>query len=224
MSKTVNCATITTNRLVDEEDSMTQYTFKPNDFKVFDVDGLDARMEALDKYIRPQLRELGEYFTQFLETETGETFYAHVAKHVRRSVNPPSDTWVAFATNKRGYKMEPHFQIGLFRDQLFVMYGIMHEGKDKEEKVKTFEEHFDYLKQLPDDYSLSLDHMKPEKKYIKDLTDEEIQAAIDRVKNVKKGELFVARTLDPSDYRLKKDQAFLYFLEDTFKHLLKFYQ
>ena len=37
----------------------------------------------------------------------------HVAKHARRSVNPPIDTWVAFAPNKRGYKMLPHFQIGL---------------------------------------------------------------------------------------------------------------
>ncbi|MCU5745656.1 DUF1054 domain-containing protein [Staphylococcus sp. SQ8-PEA] len=203
---------------------MTLYTFKPNDFKVFEVDGLDARMEALNEHIRPQLQELGEYFSQFLETETGEVFYPHVAKHARRSVNPPKDTWVAFATNKRGYKMQPHFQIGLFRDQLFVMYGVMHEAKDKEEQVKVFEEQLDYLTSLPEDYCLSLDHMKPEKKYIKDLSTEDIQSAIDRVKNVKKGELFVARTLDPNDYRLKKDQAFLYFLEDTFKHLLRFFK
>lgn len=27
---------------------MTQYTFKPKDFKAFEVEGLDARMEALN--------------------------------------------------------------------------------------------------------------------------------------------------------------------------------
>ncbi|HGZ4547455.1 DUF1054 family protein, partial [Staphylococcus aureus] len=110
---------------------MTKYTFKPKDFKAFNVEGLDARMEALNEYIRPQLRELGEYFSDFFTSQTGETFYPHVAKHARRSVNPPKDTWVAFATNKRGYKMLPHFQIGMFEDQLFVMFGIMHEAKDK---------------------------------------------------------------------------------------------
>ncbi|MCE5037778.1 YktB family protein [Staphylococcus auricularis] len=202
---------------------MTTYTFKPNDFKAFTVDGLDGRMEAISERIRPQLNALGDYFSQFLETETGEVFYPHVAKHARRSVNPPHDTWVAFSTNKRGYKMQPHFQIGLFEDQLFVMYGVMHEAKNKADQVKTFEKHFDTLKQLPEDYSLALDHMKEDKEPIHSLSENELQQAIDRVKNVKKGELFVARTLDPSDEQLKTDKAFLAFLEDTFKQLVQFY-
>lgn len=37
---------------------MTQYTFKPKDFKAFEVEGLDARMEALNEYVRPQLNQL----------------------------------------------------------------------------------------------------------------------------------------------------------------------
>ncbi|WP_397261357.1 DUF1054 family protein [Peribacillus simplex] len=28
---------------------------------------------------------------------TGDEMYPHVAKHARRKVNPPNDTWVAFA-------------------------------------------------------------------------------------------------------------------------------
>lgn len=36
---------------------MTQYTFTPKHFKAFDVEGLDERMEALNKYIRPQLHQ-----------------------------------------------------------------------------------------------------------------------------------------------------------------------
>jgi uncharacterized protein YktB (UPF0637 family) len=53
--------------------------------------------------------------------------------------------------------MLPHFQIGLFRNQLFIMFGIMHEGRNKEEKVKIFDKHFDKLTSLPSDYSVSLD-------------------------------------------------------------------
>ena len=62
---------------------MAKYTFKANDFKAFTV-GLDNRMEALNKHVRPQLHELGEYFSQYLEATTGEVFYPHVA--ARRSV------------------------------------------------------------------------------------------------------------------------------------------
>ncbi|UMT76609.1 YktB family protein [Staphylococcus roterodami] len=202
---------------------MTKYTFTPKDFKAFDVDGLDARMEALNEYIRPQLHQLGDYFSDFFTSQTGEIFYPHVAKHARRSVNPPKDTWVAFATNKRGYKMLPHFQIGMFKDQLFVMFGIMHEAKDKASRAKVFERNFKAIKQLPDDYRVSLDHMKPDKPFIKDLTDDELKEAIQRAINVKKGEFFIARAITPQDKRLKSDKAFLAFLEETFDQFLPFY-
>ncbi|MGX5790164.1 YktB family protein [Staphylococcus equorum] len=203
---------------------MTKYIFKPKDFKAFTVDGLDARMEALNERIRPQLNELGDYFAQYLETVTGEKFYPHVAKHARRKVNPPKDTWVAFATNKRGYKMQPHFQIGLFENQLFVMYGIMHETKDKAQQIKTFEDQFETLKNLPNDYSISPDHMSQEKFYIHEMSDEDLTKALNRVKEVKKGEFFVARTLSPNAEQLQSDTVFLNFLEETFEQLLKFYK
>ncbi|HCT9427122.1 TPA: YktB family protein [Staphylococcus aureus] len=202
---------------------MTKYTFKPKDFKAFNVEGLDARMEALNEYIQPQLRELGEYFSDFFTSQTGETFYPHVAKHARRSVNPPKDTWVAFATNKRGYKMLPHFQIGMFEDQLFVMFGIMHEAKDKATRAKVFERKFKAIQQLPDDYRVCLDHMKPDKPFIKDLTDDDLIEAIQRAINVKKGEFFIARAITPQDKRLKSDKAFIAFLEETFDQFLPFY-
>ena len=38
---------------------MTKYTFAPKDFKAFDVDGLENRMEALNEHVRPQLNQLG---------------------------------------------------------------------------------------------------------------------------------------------------------------------
>lgn len=202
---------------------MTKYTFKPKDFKAFNVEGLDARMEALNEYIRPQLHELGEYFSDFFTSQTGETFYPHVAKHARRSVNPPKDTWVAFATNKRGYKMLPHFQIGMFEDQLFVMFGIMHEAKEKATRAKVFERKFKAIQQLPDDYRVCLDHMKPDKPFIKDLTDDDLKEAIQRAINVKKGEFFIARAITPKDKRLKSDKAFIAFLEETFDQFLPFY-
>ncbi|MEW7636032.1 YktB family protein [Staphylococcus aureus] len=202
---------------------MTKYTFKPKDFKAFNVEGLDARMEALNEYIRPQLHELGEYFSDFFTSQTGETFYPHVAKHARRSVNPPKDTWVAFATSKRGYKMLPHFQIGMFEDQLFVMFGIMHEAKDKTTRAKVFERKFKAIQQLPDDYRVCLDHMKPDKPFIKDLTDDDLKEAIQRAINVKKGEFFIARAITPQDKRLKSDKAFIAFLEETFDQFLPFY-
>ena len=39
-----------------------------------------------------------------------------------------------------------------------------------------------------------------------------------------KSVIFVARTLSPTDKRLKSDKSFLKFVEETFDEFLKFYQ
>ncbi len=102
-----------------------KYTFTQTDFDVFNIDGLENRMAALIENTRPKLENLGEQFSAYITEMTGDETYAHVAKHARRTTNPPDDTWVAFSTNPRGYKMMPHFQIGLYNSHAFCMYGYL---------------------------------------------------------------------------------------------------
>lgn len=45
------------------------------------------------------------------------------------------------------------------------MYGVMHEAKDKAQQVQAFVDRFDALRNLPSDYSVSLDHMSQENVY-----------------------------------------------------------
>ena len=46
-------------------------------------------------------------------------------------MNPPKDSWVAFAPYKRGYKALPHFQIGLWGSHLFIILAVIYEAPDK---------------------------------------------------------------------------------------------
>ena len=77
--------------------------------------------------------------------------------------------------------MLPHFQMGYLKT-ICLSCGVMHETKDKAQRVKTFDKHFDTLTHLPEDYRICLDHMKPDKPLIKDLSVDELHEAIDRVK------------------------------------------
>lgn len=90
--------------------------FTAADFKVFDIPDFQGRMAAIRSRIRPQLEGLATTLlpdlTHLLQ---GDTF-AHVAKHARRTVNPPDDTWVAFAADKRGYKKHLHFKVAVSRN------------------------------------------------------------------------------------------------------------
>ncbi|MDQ0168823.1 uncharacterized protein YktB (UPF0637 family) [Paenibacillus tundrae] len=69
--------------------------FNNRDFDVFQVPGLEPRMEMLIERVRPKLEALGAELAPYLTELCGEEMFVHVAKHARRTVNPPIDTWVA---------------------------------------------------------------------------------------------------------------------------------
>lgn len=193
------------------------YHFTDEDFKVFEIAGLANRMTALIETTRPKLEKLGEYFSEFLTRQTGETYYPHVAKHLRRTTNPPDDTWVAFSTHKRGYKMLPHFQIGLFGSHVFVLYGVIYESPEKERVAETFMEKEQTLLAL-DDFIMKRDHMKEASEAIEE---EALRNNLLRLKNIKKGELLFGKRYEPGHPALKSDQAFLKEVEDTFLKLIE---
>lgn len=129
---------------------MTHMRFTEEDFNTFTIEGLDARMEVLKEQVRPKLTALGEHFAPSLSALTGDEMFPHVAKHARRSVNPPADSWVAFANSKRGYKKLPHFQIGLWETHVFVWFAIIYESPIKEEYGKLLEAQQDSITKSPE--------------------------------------------------------------------------
>jgi hypothetical protein len=78
--------------------------FKPTDFEVFRIGGFSARLEKIYEHVRPKLTRLGNELAPALSRKLNREFFPHVAKHMRRTVNPPCETWVAFGPSPRGYK------------------------------------------------------------------------------------------------------------------------
>jgi len=86
---------------------LTQGFWTIDEFNVFSIEGLEHRMNALQTKIQPKFEEIGEHLSTYLSSRGTGEFYPHIAKHARRTVNPPNDSWVAFAPAKRGYKSLP---------------------------------------------------------------------------------------------------------------------
>ncbi len=85
--------------------------FEETDYRVFDIQGFLPRMAAIRSRITPKLALLGEPVAEGLTKATRELFVAHVAKHARRTVNPPPETWVAFGRDPRKYKPFAHLAL-----------------------------------------------------------------------------------------------------------------
>jgi uncharacterized protein YktB (UPF0637 family) len=83
---------------------VTTLGFKPVDFEVFKVEGFNERMQQIYALVRPKLLKLGDELAPELGRKLDTEFFPHVAKHARRTVNPPPETWVAFGPSPRGYK------------------------------------------------------------------------------------------------------------------------
>ena len=202
---------------------MSNVQWTTEDFHVFLINGLDERMEALTQIVRPKFQTLGEFFSAYFSANTGDEFFAHVAKRARRTVNPPKDSWVAFAPYKRGYKALPHFQIGLWESHLFIVAAIIYEAPQKAEMAERLLQNMDVFDRLSDDYIISGDHMSPDAIPLGEARENVLEQLLVRLRDVKKGEFLVGRHI-PADEAIKlSSDEFMRITEETFDNLLPIY-
>lgn len=196
--------------------------FTKKDFDTFTIQGLDERMEAIEERIRPKFRTIGQELTDDLSASIGSEMFLHIAKHARRTVNAPQDTWLAIAANKRGYKKHPHFQIGLFDDHLFIWLAFIYELPNKTEIAKTFLKNIKTIQSnVPNDFVISLDHMKKEAVSLKEIN---LKQALERFRDVKKAEFLIGRHIDANDPILTNPNEFMKLAKETFETLVPLYK
>jgi uncharacterized protein YktB (UPF0637 family) len=83
---------------------MATLGFLRRDFEVFAIDGFSARMAKIGELVTPRLVRLGNEMAPELSRKLRLDFFPHIAKHMRRTANPPDETWVAFGPSRAGYK------------------------------------------------------------------------------------------------------------------------
>lgn len=199
--------------------------FSEQDFDCMTVPGLEPRMEAIIDQVRPKLTSLGNAVSPYLSALCGEEMYPHVAKHARRKVNPPNDTWIAWASNKRGYKALPHFQVGMFSTHLFIIFAVIYESPNKVVFADYLEKHTAKVKKLvPDGFYWSIDHMDPSGTLHKDCDTQSLKTLADRLKTVKKSEIMCGLRLERDNAILRDGDQLLTTIEETFTTLLPLYK
>ncbi|GIP39750.1 UPF0637 protein YktB [Paenibacillus sp. J31TS4] len=195
------------------------------DFDVFQIPGLEARMQALIGQVRPKLEELGGLLAPTLTGLCGHEMIPHVARHARRTVNPPADTWVAWANSKRGYKALPHFQLGLWSTHLFIQFAVIYESPNKEVFADHLLRQLDDVKtSIPSGFFWSVDHTQPEVTPHAELDEQGLSRIAERLKQVKKAEALCGLRLDRQDPLLRDGDALLRTAEETFTRLLSLYR
>jgi uncharacterized protein YktB (UPF0637 family) len=199
--------------------------FDELDFNVFEITGLEQRMDALIERVRPKLQMLGDKLSPYLSDLCGEVMFPHVARHARRTVNPPNDSWVAFANNNRGYKAHPHFQIGLWSTHVFIQFAIIYECPNKNVFAERALAELDSVRgAVPDHFVWSKDHMVPTGLKHCEQSKEELADLLIRLKTVKASELTCGIHIKRGDPLLSNGEALVKCAEETFRTLLPLYR
>ncbi|WP_017186024.1 YktB family protein [Alkalibacillus haloalkaliphilus] len=198
--------------------------FEQADFDVFTIDGLDERMTELKSRVSPKLQAIAETVEPTVSSLAGDEMFVHVAKHARRKTNPPNDTWAALASNKRGYKKLPHFQIGMWESHVFVWFAVIYESPIKGDFARQLKNNKqDVLNNIPDHFVWSKDHMKPETISHVDMKNGHFDELVDRLESVKKAEILCGQTFDRHDERLQDGETFIKACEETFETVMSLY-
>ncbi|MCL6637392.1 MAG: DUF1054 domain-containing protein [Alicyclobacillus sp.] len=174
--------------------------FTETDFDVFSVPGLAGRMAALKQHVRPKLEQLGQDIQTRMEQTWNIPMYAHVAKHARRTVHPPADSWVAWAEDKRGYKKHPHFQAGVWGTHAFAVFGLISESPLRPLFGRLlYARREEVVRLIPSDYVWLPDHTQPVGYMAAEVGADRLGELADRLIHVRSGELLVGIQSDRED-------------------------
>lgn len=171
--------------------------FTASDFRVFDLQGFKPRMTAIRGQVRPKLEALGAELLPAVARATGSEAFAHVAKHARRTVNPPDDTWVAFGPDRRGYKKECHFKVAISRRALRFLFEVGPECAEKKKWLAAWKKHAPKLipaiKQAKGLAWFKNEHDEEPTALLANLSTEEITRLADELARTRDGQLVVGR-------------------------------
>jgi uncharacterized protein YktB (UPF0637 family) len=171
--------------------------FTEQDFDVFAIPTLEGRMEGIKDGPRPKLEALGQDLAPMLAQRTGQEMFAIVARHARRKVNPPSDTWVAWSANKRGYKMLPHFEVGLWQTHAFIQTGMIYEAPGRPLFAENLLANLAAVRAaIPPHFRWLEDYADPRGILHRDMTDEDFQRIAHRLKMKKAADCMVGLSVE----------------------------
>ncbi|MCO7126264.1 DUF1054 domain-containing protein [Sporolactobacillus shoreicorticis] len=205
---------------------MSQSGFTKHDFDLMKLPGLENRMHAIREHVQPKFSRIADQLVPFLNksADAEMPFYPHIARHARRTVNPPDSTWLAIAQDKRGYKKHPHFQFGIWPTHLFFWLAVIEEYPDKAELGEALLARIrELVKQTPADYAWSADHMKDEYRFHHDLNEEELSQLFLRLKTFKKAELLCGVVIPKNEAIAKSADELTAYLKEQVAILLPLY-
>jgi len=197
--------------------------FTASDFRVFDIPGFKPRMDAIRTRIRPKLEAAGRDLLPDVSRIGGANAFVHVARHARRTVNPPNDTWVAFADDKRGYKKHCHFKVAISRGAVRFLFEAGPEHAEKKRWCAAWKRHapqlVPVLRRAKGLAWFKNEHDEEPAAILIDMAAEDVMRLCDELTRTRDGQLVLGRAVSADEAARWTPREYARAVRDTF-HLL----
>ena len=212
----------------NEEHPMSSPAFRAPDFKVFDVKGFTPRMSEIRTRIRPKLEALATSLAPAIGRALGGDTFAHVAKHARRTVNPPDDTWVAFGPDPRCYNKHPHFKVAVSKNAVRFLFEIGPEHAEKKRWAAAWAKNAGKLSPVLGRMKglawFKNEHDEEPAALLSQLKGEQLAALGDELIRVRDGQIVLGRVVPAADAAKWTDAQYRATALETFRVLAPLYR
>jgi len=202
--------------------------FTAKDFQVFDIPGFAERMAAIRAEIRPKLEALGATVVPPLTRMARVEVFPHVAKHARRTVNPPDDTWVAFGPDRRGYKKAQHFKVAVSRHCGRFLFEVGPEHADKRRWAAAWKKSAPklgpVLRRVRGLAWFKNEHDEEPAAPLSDLGQEQLSELADELVRTRDGQLVLGRTIAADEAARWTEAQYRAAALETFRALAPLYR
>jgi uncharacterized protein YktB (UPF0637 family) len=207
---------------------MPSGAFVTADFKVFDVRGFQARMKEIRGRVRPKLEALGKSLAPAVGRSLGAPVYPHVAKHARRTVNPPDDTWIAFGPDARGYKKHCHFKVAVSRRGVRFLFEVGPEHADKKRWAAAWKKNAPklapVLRRVKNLGWFKEEHDEEPAAPLADLGPDALAQLGDELTRTRDGQLVIGRAVSAEEARRWTEAQYRAAALETFRALVPLYR
>jgi len=207
---------------------MPAAAFNAGDFRVFDTAGFRPRMTQIRGRIRPKLEAMGHRLATAVSRATGGPSFAHVAKHARRTVNPPDDTWVAFCPDARGYKKHGHFKVAVSRHCVRFLFEVGPEHADKKRWANAWKRSAGklgpVLRRVRGLAWFRNEHDEAPAAPLADLSPDQLSALADELLRTRDGQLVLGRAVPADEAARWTEAQYRSAALDTFRTLAPLYR
>ncbi|HXJ81474.1 MAG TPA: DUF1054 family protein [Candidatus Methylomirabilis sp.] len=202
--------------------------FRSADFKVFDIPGFKPRMAAIKTQIRPKLEAAGRDLLADVARIGGGEAFVHVARHARRTVNPPDDTWVAFADDRRGYKKHCHFKVAISRGTVRFLFEAGPEHADKKRWAAAWKRHapqlIPVLRRAKGLAWFKNEHDEQPSAVLTDMPADDVSRLVDELLRTRDGQLVLGRAVSAEEAARWTPRDYARAARETFHVLAPLYR